>query len=546
MKKIFVVLLILGIAGGAFAQFSAGFTAEFTPHVLDYARVTGQSAGTAGTSGRFDFLSSNGWRYGGANAAANDGTRLRIPLNWRGENFHVSARLRADDVLRAAINAGGTSNSGTFMLTNIVIDDWFVRATPGAWYFNVGNNAERGATDRYRMGLDDATRYKQEHFGIYGPNGGLDNNNIGRANHENYANSDGAGTNHWQLRYNFNDLIGMPLSLTMAGAFNSNGSTHAATNDYTRYNGAFRVSGNSFMDLVDFDVTYRFNGGDPTLRYNESRNAAGGDGDNWIAEFDGAGRMNHSIGLYAGTSTLVDGLMAAFGFSFQTMSAEDTNFYDSPNHWNGEGTAPAARWVTESANTPNMFGIDLRASFNMEPMMDLPLTASFLFNASFASIGATSWDAMNIAQNEKSIGFNGSDLDAGESQSWNSMFFGLGFRYNMSSQLHFLLQGFFRTTTLTTDLDVTSRAYGSTASTRTTQEVKVISNYMSTSLLAVYDFNSNVRLMGGLMAASEKAVTDNGIRTVTPSSGSAMIQRAFSTETGFMRIAIPLYFRVTW
>ena len=179
MKKLLVVLLILGIAAGAFADLTATVTADFNPEIMRITSPMGESAKkeVVGSSGTFDFLSST------ANGALGKENEFRLALNYTGDAFAAYARINGDDLIRpyaysslyggtnaAFVNGLGQLESTDVYKYHVYLDEWSIKGTAGAFSAFVGNTGDRGKTSAYRFqNFNDYLKTKIDNFGLMTP-----------------------------------------------------------------------------------------------------------------------------------------------------------------------------------------------------------------------------------------------------------------------------------------------------------------------------------------------------------------------------------------
>jgi hypothetical protein len=208
MKKLLVTLLILGIAAGAFAQFTAQVTADFNPEIMRITSPTGDSAKkeVPQSAGTFDLLSSSG------NDSLGQTNQLRVRFQWGNAENAFLARVvfAADRLVRAYSGATGVmapgadanpNGAGNHGLDNIggdmaghsfvngtgktpnmgdllasSLDGWFVEGRASIFTAVVGSTSSVGTIQRGQASAfnfqnfnDYVSKVKVDNFGILTP-----------------------------------------------------------------------------------------------------------------------------------------------------------------------------------------------------------------------------------------------------------------------------------------------------------------------------------------------------------------------------------------
>lgn len=554
MKKFLVLLLILGVAAGAFAQFTATVTADFNADVFVVQSPTGDDDDRPG---RVNFLTNQGTGSAGSFMKGNE---LRVVLNWRGENWHAMARLNADGLLRGTgglVNGEGNgANINSFLNSNF--DEWHVTATPGPFALAARNTADRGKTAGYRFqNFSDFLKTKIDNFGVIVPGSPLitgtptgsttaitywgqyagqmqdwDNNNLlrsgnllvgGTANTNEFNGEPDAhtrtGTPYWSIGWDMNDLIGMPFTLQIAGDIGNNSGISGS--GYSRFNGAVRFSGEKIADMVTFDALYSFRGGDRNESTTTNFPAVTGTSPNFvfseptttITRRGGEGIASHTFGLYAGLS-IMDGLGISFGYTGLFRTYEDV--FDSSEN------------KTYEVSGPFFSGIDLRLQFTGVEN----LTVTFNNNISFASVEGKDNEVKvgllgGIPLYDHPVGGEiGAWLGKGESSGWFALYNALGFNYRLTDPITVSFQ-------LGNRLRRLSYEYSDSG---IKAEATVTANHFAMGASVSYAFSSNILLESGLIF---------GIDTVTTKyefTGSPSTEE----KSGTLSFGVPIRFRVTW
>jgi hypothetical protein len=565
MKKLLVTLLILGIAGGAFAQAKITVTADLNPEIMRISSPTGNAANKEYnySSGTADILSSS------ANGTMGQENALNIAVDWAGEAFVAHLRINAEKLFRPSeangqgvVNQGGghtgtatdntnhsfvnlqgkTPNLSDFLTYSM--DEWYVRGTTGFFTAYVGNTGDRGKTDRFQD-FDGFLKAKVDSFGLLTPDANVasgvgatygavpiafltdpehavsayktqdgDNNNLQRRFRLTTTYRRWDDMPYWALTLNFADLIGLPLFFQVAGdiGYNTgigapNGTSGADTNrGYNNVRDYFRMNGAvrvSGQRLADL-ISF-----DAIYRFQ------GGDADTLDQgdgttqrQPDGEGSSVHTFGVYANVWAIKT-LGIAVGYTGQFRTYEDS--YNSTTR------------VTTTTTAPFFQGIDLRLKFT--GIDKLTITFNNNFTVAFA-------DGSSVT-NENVVGLNGQIInEEKQEQSWYALYNALAISYQLSTPLKLSFQiG-----------NILTMSNISNSATNFDYEYNLTSNRFSGTIFAAYKFNSFVLLQSGLQFLYDTGSTKS---TFGATNGS-FANKAYDNSAGMMYFAIPVRMQVVY
>jgi len=470
MKKLFITFLILGVASGAFAQFTRQLLVDINPNALVVTTPLGDSADPAHTrydgDGTFGLLTPY---VGSTMGKEND---LRFSLGYSAQNYGASIRLRFDSFIRpnglfTQRGGSGTLPSIGTILNTTLIDEYRVWGTVGRFTADVRNTAERGRVTSFSNGFDDfgIRPVKINDYGVNTPASDLlfresDSNNF-RSNNVNGEYHRADFYPYFLFTANF-----APFSVQLAGDIADHAFDSVFTpkdNAHLKVNGGIRISGNRIADLVTFDAIYKFRGGDL-------------DSDDNLAQPDGKGVVSHNFGIYANLHVL-DTLGIGLGYTGLVRAYEKYEIGDTSYDRFG----------------PYFSGIDIRLQFTGINRLRLTMHN----NISFAVVnGADPNDKMvygvlgNSFSNPTSPPTQGALIDNtntigfDESESWFGLYNAIGARYNLTDALHL-------------NVDVGNRL-GIVTNTLNEQKNERLSNSFGAALWAGYSVNRNVSLQGGV------------------------------------------------
>ena len=396
MKKLVAISILLTLlAAAAFADiddadgnrkpgFSVGLEARFSPEVLKITTPTGDNANVdVGTidgarvgglaydgNGTFDFLSS-------AHKWTTPDLALKFSYSDPNGNFGGLAAIDAADWILSLSaqdydNYDMDSQNVLGFLSN-PFGDWNLWGKAGIIKLYVGNEANRGVTDRYAGNFNGMAllslrdNWARDNYGIITPGtaglaagdvldlgSSLDINNLRR---HVFGTIDGKqrGNAYFALTADLS-----PIKVDIAGDFGRDfGAITSGQDTYSQGGGAFRVSGKGIVDIIDFDVIYKLFGGDPTTDIKLD--------DPDPTQPDGKGLWNHSFGIFANIN-IIDGLGIGVGYSGYTAARENKK------------DVPTGDEITRYVY-PYINGIDLRFQFNGVENLVLTFNNNFSFGA---------------------------------------------------------------------------------------------------------------------------------------------------------------------
>jgi hypothetical protein len=508
MKKALVVLLILAVAGGLFAQtLSKTITADFETDLFYIsADHTGDQQKNLLTSSKFD------------------STELRLRIDYKGDNFTAYIRLNFDGLLARGKNYADT-NEGSFSegkatpfdLLYSTFDEYGLTGTAGMWKAYIGNEANRGVVDRFQQGYDDFLGIKIDNYGIFA----LANVTMpGRATLIADADKkvsipyskDGLSVSAWDVN-NFAQKVPhgyttapwfgvfadlkdyVPITVGVAGSLNDK--EKSTPSSYQSGNAAIRISGNKIADLVSFDAIYKYYTWDGV-------------------EIDGS--STHTFGLYANLFVL-EGLGIGVGYSGSVKTAEDK---DAPTLEDPD--------KKKEISHPFYSGIDLRVKYSLAPF-----TFTLNNNISFASAEGSKDDIVygfNSTFTPKSGStpayYTLQPLTEKESESYFGLYNALAVEYKVSDTLtvKFLLGN-----------RLISYSYEDSTDTNG-YSADILYDQLQTALLASFALNANVTFRAGLDVKN----------TYTSIDGSTKIDGASweTTKFGTLEFGIPVGLKIVF
>jgi len=450
LKKFLFLFLIVWIAAGAIApQAAAQFTwrldADFNTRLASWLIPTGERAEKTisvgdvtrynnttynPTAGRGNYTYTSGAMdlFNFSRLAAIRGNALYLYLDYRSEAvaLHTAANLSNMVSATATANtgtgqnelAGGhsftmgsgrTPNWGDFLRYSF--EEWYIRANFLFLTAYVGNTSNLGRVTNFNNFSDDVLRaVRVERYGVNTPT----NNAADFAAQEvnNFTRSptvvQGGVFSYNTIPYfmvgaRF-DKLSFPLTFQIA-ADPGNNNMSAASFNYRKISGMFRVSGEKIANRITFDAIYKLRGGDPNDldNYDPDGNPGG------TLQPNGDGIFSHVFGLYANILAVPN-----FGFGLG-YSGYLKVFEATLDKTTGEATTKSG---------PLFSGIDLRLVYT--GIKNTTITSHN--NVSFANAGTSSADAV-------SIGVWGQNLLPDYAQSWFALYNALGVNYRINSQL---------------------------------------------------------------------------------------------------------------
>ena len=492
MKQFLVVLLILGAAAGSLAQEQApassplrfSLLTDFRPSLMQYSS-SGNTRDIYTTTNRFNFLTHPG-DYATWGPWENE-LKLSIDYNknFISEHF-ISGHLRMnmDGLVRAAggfvANDGKQNNRLINDVLNTPFDEWNVQGTLGPFYAFVGNTANRGIV-RAWQGIE-TIRFKQEQFGVVTPGGTEgpeipwdvsniipmptptgnwqtsgklppENANFGKALNT-AGNYDQEDIPYFIFRAKYN-----PFSLEVSGDLTPRSNTQGSWS--TAVNGGLRFSGEKIADLVTFDLTYKFRGGDMDTYNNVDEH------DPAKAEQpDGKGQTTNSFTLAGQLGLLDDTLGIQLAYTGVFRAYEDM----------------LVNKTTVKQTGPFISGIDLRLQYTGLDQFQF----NFNNHVTFSSARETKYTGSGLDP-EAVYDFWGLPISsAGDDTGydWFALYNALGAQYRWTDKLNLWFEVGNKLSKITTAIGeaVRSDTY----------------NIFGASLKAVYTVNSSFSVEGGL------------------------------------------------
>ena len=496
MRKFFVVLLILGMAAVAFTQEQSAqdqsavplsplhfaLLVDFRPSLLQYSSSS-NTADKYTTTSKFDFLTFPG-NY---DVWGPEENQLKFSLDYIHKSEFVKGHLRMalDKLIRGTGGFVGLDGKQNNRLINDVLnstfDEWNVQGALGPFGAFVGNTANRGVIKAWD-GLD-ILKFQQEQFGVVSPGGTKapeipwtapvvvpmptpagnwqdggknppENANFGKAlqTSGNYSQED--------IPYFMFTAKYSGFTAAVAGDLTPRSNTNNGP-WYAALNGGVRISGEKIADLVSFDATYKFRGGDKSTYNNVDVYDPA-----TTKEPDGSGKTTHSFTLAGQIGLLeADALGIQLAYTGLFRSYEDNEINNT----------------TIKTTGPFLSGIDLRFQYTG--------IKRFLFNfnnnISFSSVSDT--QSGSGIDTDVVIDFWDSALPsaAGDTScDWFALYNALGVQYQWTEKLNLWLELGNKFSSLKTAIGDAVR--------NDTYDV------FGASLKAVYTFNRHISVEAGL------------------------------------------------
>jgi hypothetical protein len=486
MKKALVVLLILAVAGGLFAQtLSKTITADYETDLLYVSSDhTGDQKANLLTTSAFD------------------STELRLRIDYKGDYFTSYVILKADSLISRARGTPTAPGDGSFSnesarpidLFYQTFNEYNLTGTVGMWKASIGNAGERGVVDNFSSVFDGFLTLKHDQYGIFAltkvsledpqpPESAFPANKTGYS-----ARSSSVTTASWDVRNFANDAphgyktkpwFGIyadlkdyvPITVAVAGSLNDPKENKPGDNVepdfYHKANAAIRVSGTKIADLVSFDVIYKYwsYGGQSVTQTV-----------NGLSSVEDA--STHTFGLYANLFVL-DGLGIGVGYSGAFMTLEDGGDREFYN----DSTKTAKR------SAPFFNGIDLRVQYSLAPF-----TFTLNNNISFASAEGSKNDIVYgfIDTSNRRDALNNPippGLTEKESESYFGLYNALAVAYKVTDTLtvKFLLGN-----------ELISYSYENSTDKAMIASVDILFDKLQTALMASFVVHPNVTFRAGL------------------------------------------------
>jgi hypothetical protein len=560
MKKLIAISILLTVlTAGAFAQFKVGLGANFYPDLLKATSPTGDAMEDDvpngypyGGTGTFDFLSSmDTWngsdvdlslayndpdgKYAGfVQLNAQNWFRALLPESYDTEGGGALAD-QADGQADSAV--GTRSRASALSFLDVPIGDWYLWGNVGILNAYVGNTdlAGRGKVDRYTGAFSNLFDHgKQDNYGIlmFGVDAGLNNtitdvgvgfnaldiDNIGKTT-DPWSDS----PSNWNNAYFALTADFAPISVAVAGDMSAAFTKMLdpdLTQSYSAVGAGLRVSGDKIADLITFDAVYKIVGWDPDNDVKQTHDATTGLTTTPNRQPDGAGRWDHSFGIFANLGLLNDTLGIGVGYSGYTRAQEDLKVNSN----------------TYKYVYPYFNGIDLRFQFTGVDR----LTVDFNNNISFSTITNDTSDKTILASlmpfqagsgvnAEKYIGPYPVSRTNGElvkvTQGYFGMYNALGVKFGLTDQLSAIFN-------LGNKIGIFNYTDGSNEADVRTYDFSV--DQLIATLSVGYSFTSHVSLESGLAFQ-----IDNYSYKTSESSQKDLTWGQFT-------FGIPVYFKVSF
>ena len=479
MKKVLVLVFVLGVAANSHAEFRWGLLTDFNTSLVSRGIPTGDrterllsignvllpnntlnnpiaGTGIAGLNrGNFTYTTGylNLFSYGCGQWLR--GNELRMSIGFRGDNIEFYTMTLLDALVRPDLSDGSgmpnelgpdhslvqtpngarTVNWGDFLRYSF--EEYFFRGTVGAFTGFVGNSYNRGMVNYFNAFTDDVLRtIRVEGLGVITPDanadfldGGQDTNNFLRTPSVRASRTFGGRNGlpfgridipYFMVAVDFNTLLqnfNVPLTLQIAADPGNNSGINAGGGPDSRND----------TDFIKMNGAIRLSGENIAnwVTFDLIYRFKGGD-PKTLDDFD--------AGANPGGTIQPDGL-GIFAHTFGIFA----NILNVPNFGIGIGYSGYAKRFEEDRETtteiinrngPFFHGIDLRLQYTGINR----LTITSANNVSFGTIRRSIHDPM-IA-----IGVLGTPLDTGTSQRWVAVYNALGFDYELNERLTASLQ----------------------------------------------------------------------------------------------------------
>ena len=290
-----------------------------------------------------------------------------------------------------------------------------------------------------------------------------------------------------------------------------------------RFAGGVRVTGRRIADHVDFELSWKLRGGDPTRD------------NSWTEEFpvggvqpDGEGALSHVLGLAIGLPVLVPELGITLGYTALFTSYED--------HLFGPHSTPVViDPYTVTTTGPIFNGIDLRLRYTGIPRFRFTLHS----NVSFANVAEPVWSDDYNAIIGQSVNLLGDgNLDQYRSQSWLTFNNALVVRYPVNNMLTTRFEASHRVGITTDNNSDQTRGLGQLD----WGSRKTVMTMMSVSAIASIRFSEGVLLETGASLWHE----NNSTRFSNYLDGIPNDHVTTSWSAGGIGIGIPIRIRFDW
>jgi hypothetical protein len=486
MKKLFVALLILGTAAGAFAQEEAPpplrFTllADFRPSLMQYSGSS-NTADQYTSTGKFDFMTFPG-NYDVWGPEVN---LLKLSLDYTHKTNIVKGHLRMalDRLIQGTGGFVGLDGKQNNRLINDVLnstfDEWNIQGTLGPLGAFIGNTANRGVVKAWD-GLD-VLKFQQEQFGVVTPGsskapeipwqvpvviplptpaGNWQDGGKNPPENANFGKALQVSGNYSQEDIPYFMVTGKIAGFTIAAAGDL--TPRSNTNNgpwYTALNGGARVSGEKIADLVSFDATYKFRGGDMSTYNNVDVYDPA-----TTAQPDGKGKTTHSFTLAGQLGLLDDAFGIQLAYTGLFRSYEDN----------------VINKTTVKTTGPFFSGIDLRFQYTGIEQFQF----NFNNSISFSSVKDAKSSGLDT---EVVMDFWDSALPSASGDTacdWFALYNALGVQYRWTNKLNLWFEVGNKFSSLTTTIGPAIR--------KDTYDV------FGVSLKAVYTFTPNISAEAGL------------------------------------------------
>ena len=535
MKKFFVILLIFGAVAGALAQDQAAAPASplYFSLLADFRASLMQYSGSENTSNKYE--TTNKFNFmtfpGDYNVWGPGDNELKLTIGYSTDAIKGHLRMNVDRLINGSggfVASDGKSNNRLINdILNSTFDEWNVQATFGLFGAFIGNTANRGVINAWN-GFD-TIKFRQDQFGVVTPGGDIapeipweppvslprptplgnwqegknppENTNFGKL-----MNMSG---NYSQEDVPYFMFTAKYAGFTVAAAGDLTGRSNASIGTwYYALNGGVRVSGEKIADLVTFDATYRFRGGDMSTYNQVDENDP-----QKIIQPDGRGQTTHSITLAGQIDLLNDTLGIQLAYTGMFRSYEDKEMYNT----------------TIKTTGPLFSGIDLRFQYTgIEPFQ-------FNFNnhVTFSSVGDTKFTG-NGVKSTAVRDFWDAEIPplVDTSYGWLALYNALGVQYHLTEKMNLWFEAGNKFSALTTTLGDAIR----------NDNFEIF----GASLKAVYTFNPSISVEAGLAfyyASYTWKINDEKYDSIDNASGGPRLTTATKNETVFQ---VPLRLKIVF
>ena len=368
MRKILLILIILTIASGVFApkleaQFYWSLSSQFNSQLFHRQVSLGERANQIIITddgrelfnetlvnnppnpanvipygivrGNYHYFSRSTHFFQYGRGAWGQPNNLRLTIGYRVENIEFFSRTYLDRLVRInEANANdGTGRDDFFAgagdqsflagdgrspnwasILRYTFEEWFFQGTLGFLTAYVGMTGNRGSVLTFNNQSEFLLRgLLVESYGVIAPtpnadfvHDGLDTNNFLRSGtlNTNAPENKSTPVPYLMIAARFENRLPFPMTFAFAADPGNNGGILSDEN-YRRFHGAFRISGEDIFNRVNIDAIYKLAGGNRNVLddYDPILNPAGN------PMPSGSGFVTHNFGVYAN-------ILDVFGFCF--------------------------------------------------------------------------------------------------------------------------------------------------------------------------------------------------------------------------------------